>query len=133
MKTNNNKYYKIQFKSILLDIIERIKTKHRILQAVPWVKSGKLTFDEVYSEKILLQLRKCSFFPLINYFIQTTRFLISTLARYSNLTTSQNCFSRCRSATIATSCTIDWTHLETNHLSKAEAINNPEKITSSQQ
>ena len=37
MAKNKKKFYKIQNKSIVLDIIERIKTKHRILNACPEV------------------------------------------------------------------------------------------------
>ncbi len=50
MAKNKKKFYKIQNKSIVLDIIERIKTKHRICDACPEINEE--IYETMIGEKI---------------------------------------------------------------------------------
>lgn len=42
-KNGNKKMYVIQYKSIVLDIIERIKTKHRIIKSMKMIDNNNFS------------------------------------------------------------------------------------------
>ena len=50
MSKDKKQYYTIQNKSIILDIIERKKTRHRIINACPDINNDN--YDELIGEKI---------------------------------------------------------------------------------